>query len=328
LKLIIVFNISTMTDEIKNKFHFDKIFKLSKTKVKEELPNEWLFLCKEDKKIKERMCICQRKIHHVFIYINKITGSLITVGSSCKKNLHLNYPKIDRYLHEFLNNDPGEYGAIESALEFSEDLRGEVVYYFEKNLSENYNIEILETISNKLIEIIGIYIKKNINAEILISLLEKYKNKIKRERVFKQEHAERLEKLRKEREEKERLEAMRLEREIKRIEEEERLEALRIQKKKLEKERLEAEKIERELQLQLRWKEERRIAKEKRIQEEELMKRLEAERLEEERIKEEYILKLDQERYTKYLQEQEEIKRKKEEERKKILSEWPEYFTN
>jgi len=317
-----------MSDEVKNKYHFEKIFELSKTKVKEELPNEWLFLCKEDKKTKERMCICQRKIHHVFIFINKITGALITVGSSCKKKLQLNYPKINKYLHEFLNNDPGEYGAIENALEFSEELRDEVLYYFEKSLSENDNVKILETISNKLIEIIGIYIKKNINAEILISLLEKYKNKIKRERVFKQEHAERLEKLRKEREEKERLEAMRLEREIKRIEEEEHNKALQIERKKIEKERIAAEKKERELQLQLRWEEERRIAKERRIQEEEIMKRLEAERLEEERIKEEYILKLEQERYAKYLQEQEEIKRKEQEKRQKILSEWPEYFTN
>jgi hypothetical protein len=281
-----------MSDEVKNKYHFEKIFELSKTKVKEELPNEWLFLCKEDKKTKERMCICQRKIHHVFIFINKITGALITVGSSCKKKLQLNYPKIDKYLHEFLNNDPGEYGAIENALEFSEELRDEVLYYFEKSLSENDNVKILESISNKLIEVISIYIKKNINAEILITLLNRYKNKIKRVKEYNEEQADRIEKIRKERE---------------------------------EKERLEVEKKERELQQQVRYEEERRIAKERRIKEEEIIKYLEAEKLEKERINEERIRRIERDIY---LQEQIKIKAKEQEKRQKILSEWPEYFTN
>ena len=281
-----------MSDEVKNKYHFEKIFELSKTKVKEELPNEWLFLCKEDKKTKERMCICQRKIHHVFIFINKITGALITVGSSCKKKLQLNYPKIDKYLHEFLNNDPGEYGAIENALEFSEELRDEVLYYFEKSLSENDNVKILESISNKLIEVNSIYIKKNINAEILITLLNRYKNKIKRVKEYNEEQADRIEKIRKERE---------------------------------EKERLEVEKKERELQQQVRYEEERRIAKERRIKEEEIIKYLEAEKLEKERINEERIRRIERDIY---LQEQIKIKAKEQEKRQKILSEWPEYFTN
>jgi hypothetical protein len=167
-----------MTDETKNQYHFNKIFELSNTKVKEELPKEWRFLFKEESDSKDKMCICQRKIQYSYIFANMVTSKVLRVGSTCKKNLQLKYPKIDADLIKYLNGDAGEYGTIESALELSEDLRQVVIDHFEKKYWSETNIENLRFVVRKIEELISIYRKKQINTNKLLDLLDKINTKI------------------------------------------------------------------------------------------------------------------------------------------------------
>lgn len=167
-----------MSHEVKNKYHFDKIFQLSKTKVKEELPKEWRFLFKEESDSKNKMCICQRKIQYSYIFGNQLTSNIVRVGSTCKKNLQLKYPKINDDLIKYLNGDVGEYGIIESALELSEDLRKVVIDHFEKKYWGENNIENLRFVVRKIEEVILVYRKKQIDVTKLLDLLEKINSKI------------------------------------------------------------------------------------------------------------------------------------------------------
>ena len=202
-----------MSYELKNKYHFDKIFELSKTKVKEELKYEWRFLFKEESDSKDKLCICQHKIKYSYVYVNLLTGNIIRVGSTCRKNLELKYPKIDDDLIKCLNGDVGEYGIIGDALVLSEDLRKVVIDHYQKKYWGETNVENLRFVVRKIEELISIYRKKQIDTTKLLDLLEKINSKIIR--LIKEKIA--LEETRKREREEE------IERERRRVEEHERL---------------------------------------------------------------------------------------------------------
>jgi len=202
-----------MSYELKYKYHFDKIFELSKTKVKEELKYEWRFLFKEESDSKDKLCICQHTIKYSYVYVNLLTGNIIRLGSTCRKNLELKYPKIDDDLIKCLNGDVGEYGIIGDAIVLSEDLRKVVIDHYQKKYWGETNVENLRFVVRKIEELISIYRKKQIDTTKLLDLLEKINSKIIR--LIKEKIA--LEETRKREREEE------IERERRRVEEHERL---------------------------------------------------------------------------------------------------------
>jgi hypothetical protein len=109
------------------KFNFlENIFKLSETKNKEELPNEWEFIIRHEDMDKSKICVCNCKIKNYSIFINKTNKHFIYCGDCCRKQLRLkcsNENVIFRlFNHEKTIYTKQQYEIIKDIYKYSQDV--------------------------------------------------------------------------------------------------------------------------------------------------------------------------------------------------------------
>ena len=211
----------------------ENLFALSQEKFdKNSALDEWIEICRERK---TNICICGRKLTANSIYMFNIYNfKTICVGTTCHKNFEfLNKTKKDIYI-DLIENIiiQGEYENINNLIEYSENIKLQVIKYFENKYKNRHNISItvLEKIKEEIIYLINTYkvdYLNDISNEIDKLLQEKQEEQEKIRR--KQEEQEKIrrkqeeqEKIRRKQEEQEKIRRKKEEQEkIRRKQEEE-----------------------------------------------------------------------------------------------------------
>jgi len=225
-----------MTDNVGYNF-IKNITKLSQTKDSNNLSDEWICVSYNRSEDGET-CVCNRRIHDVYTFYNKITNNFIYVGSTCMKNLRLknSLGNIKKLFSKLESGERGEYEEIIDLLRYSDMVRNQFIEMVNNKLKSEWrndkNMEFLKNILVKLnidstnLDIITRYLnEKYIEQEAILIRRKKEKEmKIQREQL--------LEKARLDRLEKDQLECKRMEEarlQDLRIQEEIRIERLRIE---------------------------------------------------------------------------------------------------
>lgn len=187
------------------KYNFDEnILKLSKSNNLNEAKREWYVILKETRTYNERVeikkililpptlsknqrffdnepslvCICQHKIRNIIYMYNKNTQKIIIVGTKCCKKFNLYQNKLNNdILEKILINifTKGDYEKINNIIEYSDEIKNELIKYLRNKLNNNLNyydlLFKLKKETEELIEEYGlIYLK-----EILYEILDKIK---------------------------------------------------------------------------------------------------------------------------------------------------------
>jgi hypothetical protein len=193
----------------------ENLFALSQEKFdKNSALDEWIEICRERK---TNICICGRKLTANSIYMFNICNlKTICVGIGCHRKFEfLNKTKKDMYI-DFIKNIiiQGEYENINNLIEYSENIKLQVIKYFEnKYKNRDYiSITVLEQIKKDILYLINTYNVDYLNDianevdKLLEHKLEEEEEKIRR----KQEEQEKIrrkkeeqEKIRRKREEQE-----------------------------------------------------------------------------------------------------------------------------
>jgi len=174
----------------------ENLFALSQEKFdKNSALDEWIEICRERK---TNICICGRKLTANSIYMFNIYNlKTICVGTGCHKKFEfLNKTKKDIYI-DLIENIiiQGEYENINNLIEYSENIKLQVIKYFENKYKNRHNISItvLEKIKEEIIYLINTYKVDYLNDisnevdKLLQDKLEEEREKIKRKQEDEQE---------------------------------------------------------------------------------------------------------------------------------------------
>jgi hypothetical protein len=174
----------------------ENLFALSQEKFdKNSALDEWIEICRERK---TNICICGRKLTNSIYMFNIYNLKTICVGTGCHRKFEfLNKTKKDIYI-DFIENIiiQGEYENINNLIEYSENIKLQVIKYFEnKYKNRDYiSITVLEKIKEEIIYLINTYNVDYLNEisnevdKLLEHKLEEEKEKIRR----KQEEQEKI----------------------------------------------------------------------------------------------------------------------------------------
>lgn len=243
------------------KHNFDNhLISLSNSKDILEAKGEWVSILKETREFPDRICICQHSIKHTVYMYNYINGNAITVGSGCHKKFNMSKEKMKNdifkeKLVEFLSK--GEYVTINNLIEYSNEIKQQIVDYFGDKIETLNNIDELTRLK---IEIKGLIDKYNLDylQEVLGCVELKIKELERKHAEYQMKEIERIKKIKEEQQRlkeeqrrihEERLRGIQLENEARERAEQERCEkikeqnAIAKQKEKEEKENIERERI-------------------------------------------------------------------------------------
>jgi len=176
-----------------NNFKFDKnIMELSYTGDLSQLHTEWIQLGYEERYDNSTRCICGHKIKNTYRYLNTKTAHMINVGSECVKKLRLNNCRNAKSIfRDFISGIPGEYECISDLIKYSVDNWKLFLQIVKDKVNTDWNN------TNGLIEldkIIQILSLKNIDCEEIVQIMHNVSNEIKK-------REEKLELIRKNKEE-------------------------------------------------------------------------------------------------------------------------------
>jgi len=164
-----------------SKYKFEEnLLKVSKNNDFKNALLEWNLIYKEEKSLKDEICICQHKISNASYYYNKNTQKIICIGLKCcekfKKNMN-NSNKLNILLHDLLERKlkNNEYTHIDNIFEYCVKIKDDLINELDNKINLLNEINKLINLKNEIEDLIN-----NYEINYLQDLVDKIYEKIKK----------------------------------------------------------------------------------------------------------------------------------------------------